>query len=156
MARPRSASSSRAPTRVLRLGIIQGGRIIEESILPHFREDDYSAGILEGVRAIGAEFASLRYGFPRQLAWFAGASVAGILIAISLFRNGKRGWGWVVVGLVVVLLLFLWRTLREIGRHMPESSRSGYRAGSSSWSSGGYGGSFGGGFSGGGGATGSW
>ncbi len=124
-------------------------RIMERSILPDFRDDDYSEGITEGVRAIAFEFASLRFGFPRQLAWIGGAILAGILIAISLFRNGKRGWGWVVVGLIFVLLLFLFRMLQEIARHMPDSS-------SSSWSPGGVGGGFGGGFSGGGGATGSW
>ena len=124
-------------------------RIIQEVILPHFRDDDYSKGITAGVQAIGAELASLRFGFPRRLVWIAGASLAGILIALSLFRNGKRGWGWVVVGLVVVLLFFLFRMLQWIVRNMPES-------GSSSWSAGGVGGSFGGGSSGGGGVTGSW
>ena len=125
------------------------GRIMQQSILPHFREDDYNEGITEGVRAIVSEFASLRFGFPRRLAWTSGAILAGILIAVSLFRNGKRGWGWVVIGFVFVLVLFLFRMLQGIARHMPESS-------SSSWSPGGFGGGFGGGFSGGGGATGSW
>ena len=39
-------------------------RIMERSILPHFRDDDYGEGITEGVRAIAAELASLRFGFP--------------------------------------------------------------------------------------------
>lgn len=139
--------ASRRPSRSQRDA--DAARVMQQSILPHFRDDDYSEGITEGVRALASEFASLRLGFPRRLVWTSGAILAGILIAISLFRNGKRGWGWVVVGFVFVALLFVFRMLQGIARHMPESS-------SSSWSPGGFGGGFGGGFSGGGGATGSW
>ena len=71
------------------------------------------------------------------------------LIAFSLFKRGKRGWGWVCVGLLIVLLLAILRVVMITGRHMASSS-------SGSWSAGGFGGGFGGGFSGGGGATGSW
>ena len=66
-------------------------------------------------------------------------------LAISLFRTGKRGWGWVCVGLIIVLILALFHGAKNTIESLPEGSGSG-----------GFGGGFGGGFSGGGGATGSW
>jgi uncharacterized protein len=123
-------------------------RIMSREIVPRFKGGDYPAGIIDGVRALIREFASLRIGFPWHVVGMAALIVVLVLVAISLFRNGKRGWGWVTVGLIVVLTLVLIRMVTEILRHMPEGHSSG-------WSSGGLGG-FGGGFSGGGGATGSW
>ena len=72
------------------------------------------------------------------------------LIAYSLFTQGKRGWGWVCVGLFIILILAAISLITRIVRDLPFSNSEG-----GSWRSGGLGG-FGGGFSGGGGATGSW
>jgi len=123
-------------------------RIMDRVIVPKFRKGDYPAGIREGVKALIREFAGLRIGFPWRLVAILIGILALIMIAISLFRNGKRGWGWVCVGLIVVLVLLLIQAIVTIVRHMPQGHSSG-------WSSGGIGG-FGGGSSGGGGATGSW
>jgi uncharacterized protein len=124
-------------------------RIMDREILPSFRKGDYPDGIAAGVRAIMREFASVRVG----LNWPLLAALAGIpalgLIAYSLFKSGKRGWGWVCVGLIVVLLLAVFYLVRKTLEHLPEG-------GSDSWSPGGFGGGFGGGSSGGGGATGRW
>lgn len=124
-------------------------RIMDEEILPAFRKNDYADGIRAGTEAILLEFAGLRVAslWPRILAISAAIMVLALL-AFSLFKSGKRGWGWVCVGLIVVLLLWLIWMVTQAIRHMPTTSSSG-------WSSGGIGG-FGGGFSGGGGATGSW
>jgi uncharacterized protein len=124
-------------------------RIMDKVILPRFRNGDYPGGIREGARALMLEFAHVRIGWN----WPLIAGMAGIpvlaLVAVSLFRNGKRGWGWVCVGLIAILILAVIFLLREAARHLPDSD-------SSSWDAGGFGGGFGGGFSGGGGATGSW
>ena len=72
-----------------------------------------------------------------------------LFIAISLFRSGKKGWGWVVVGIIFILLIILFKI---IGRTM----RAARESVGGSGTPGGFGGGFGGGFSGGGGATGSW
>lgn len=123
-------------------------RIMQSVILPRFKEDDYAAGITNGVKAIMLEFAGLRVGWNWPLIIIILAISVVAVVAFSLFKSGKRGWGWVCVGLIVVLLMaafwIIWMTLK----HMPRGSSSG-------WSSGGMGG-FGGGFSGGGGATGGW
>ncbi|MBI4833119.1 MAG: TPM domain-containing protein [Candidatus Lindowbacteria bacterium] len=123
-------------------------RIMDKKILPAFRWDNYPEGITNGVKAIMLEFAGVRVGYNWPLI-LVGVSIPVVgLIAFSLFKSGKRGWGWVCVGLLIVLILALLWILRQALRHAPQGR-------SSEWSSGGLGG-FGGGFSGGGGASGSW
>jgi uncharacterized protein len=123
-------------------------RIMNQVIVPKFKNADYAGGITAGVKAIALEFAHARIGINWPLVILSAAVPILIIIIISLFLSGKRGWGWVCIGLLLVVLMSLFFVIRQVSRHMPSS-------GSGSWSSGGMGG-FGGGFSGGGGATGSW
>lgn len=133
-------------------------KIIDRDMLPRFREGKVADGIMEGTKSILKSFAGLRVQsigsglFSWMNLLMAGGIVAGGWIAWSLFRNGKRGWGWIVMGLVIVLVILLIKVLMRMSRNMP----TGVRGNSSSWSPGGFGGGFGGGFSGGGGATGRW
>ena len=124
-------------------------RIIDTVILPAFRHDDYVAGIQDGTKAIIAEFVGGRIELiPRNVAWLFCGGIALLLIGISLIISGKKGWGYVVIGLAIVIILFavfLWVMIID---KLPKTR-------SSRWLLGGLGG-FGGGFSGGGGATGSW
>ena len=124
-------------------------KIMDKVIVPQFKKDAYNKGIMNGVKAIVREFSGCRIGIPWGIIAMIAAVPLCALIAYSLFRSGKRGWGWVVVGLIFVLLLAIIIGVFLILKHMPSSS-------SSSWSSGGFGGGFGGGSSGGGGASGSW
>ena len=124
-------------------------KIMQGTIIPYFKKDQYAKGITEGVREIVLVFAKIRFGVPWTLIiCIAAVPILG-LIAFSLFKNGKRGWGWAVVGILFILVLVIIRIIFTIMKHLPTSD-------SSSWSSGGFGGGFGGGSSGGGGATGSW
>lgn len=124
--------------------------IVDDDILPCFRDDDYAAGIIEGTRAIIREFAGVRIGFPWTTLWLGLVALALILVCVSLFRSGKRGWGWVVAGIVIILVVFAFKTFGHVVELLPRNSGPGGFGGSSGGSS------FGGGFSGGGGATGSW
>lgn len=121
--------------------------IMQGTIVPAFQNDNYSEGITDGVKEILHEFAGVRIGLNWPLIMLMGSVPIVGLISFSLFKNGKRGWGWVCVGLLAVILFAIFRM---IGRAANDAGDSG------SWSSGGFGGGFGGGFSGGGGATGSW
>ena len=124
-------------------------KIMQGTIIPYFKKDQYAKGITEGVREIVRVFAKIRFGVPWTLIiCIALVPVLG-LIAFSLFKNGKRGWGWAVVGILFVLVLVIIRIIFTIMKHLPDKN-------SNTWSSGGFGGGFGGGSSGGGGATGSW
>jgi len=172
-------------------------KIMDKKILPYFRNDQYDKGIQNGVRAIISEFSGMTI-IP---GWVKIAVVIAIpilvLVTVSLFRNGKRGWGWICVGLIIVLLLALIRLLKTTipgwvkiavaiaipililvtVSLFPNVKRDwGWicvgliivlplaiiRLGASAEalprgsSAGGFGGGFGGGFSGGGGATGGW
>lgn len=124
-------------------------QIMEGRIIPQFKKERYAEGVTEGVKGIMKEFAGVRIGVNWTLIVLLAAIPVVAVIAYSLFRSGKRGWGWVCVGLVVILVLAAARTVHAIVSSLPEGS-------SDSWSSGGFGGGFGGGSSGGGGATGSW
>lgn len=123
-------------------------RIMEGVIIPQFKQGDYVAGITDGTEAIIEEFAEMRVGFPWTIVGFGAAALASLFIGVSLIRQGKKGWGYVFIGLAFLLiLLVIYLSVRCI-QHLPQGHSSG-------WSAGGSGG-FGGGFSGGGGATGGW
>ena len=120
-------------------------KIMDTKIIPQFRKGDYAKGIINGTKGILKEFAGTIIIAGWIKLTLAIIIVALIPISISLFRNGKRGWGWICIGLIIALLLAVIWLARKTGEMLP--SRAG---------AGGYGGGFGGGFSGGGGATGSW
>lgn len=123
-------------------------RIMDNVIVPQFRQGDYVAGITNGTEAIIEEFANMRIGFPWHIVWFAGVGLVALLVGLSLLKSGKRGWGYVLIGLAIVLfLLALYLAVRFV-QQLPKGD-------SDSWGAGGMGG-FGGGSSGGGGAIGSW
>lgn len=120
-------------------------RIIDNEILPQFRNNDYAAGITNGTRAIIKEFADIQIRSRSTQIILVLVAVALIPVCVSLFRRGKRGWGWVVLGIIIVLIVFALKTTGKVIEALPKGS-----------SAGGFGGGFGGGSSGGGGATGSW
>ena len=117
-------------------------KIMDGIIVPKFKNADYAGGITEGVKAIAKEFANVRIGINWTLIILLIAIPVLGIVAYSLFKSGKRGWGWVVVGILIVIVLLAISMLYQALRAMPKTA-------------GGAGG-FGGGFSGGGGATGSW
>ena len=119
-------------------------RIMDEQIIPRFKQGEFSAGIRAGVEALDKMARDLQ--LPRRLRpWWHYALILGsialaIFTVVSLIRRGASGWAWVFWGVVFAIIgAILYQMLRNSGR-----------------SSGFSGGSFGGGFSGGGGATGSW
>lgn len=116
-------------------------RIMQGVIIPEFKRDDYAAGITNGTKAIIEEFAGMRVTFPWYIVWVGTAALACLLIGISCIRNGKRGWGYVFIGLAIILFLLALYLLSEVLKHSNTAGGSG---------------GFGGGSSGGGGATGSW
>jgi uncharacterized protein len=116
-------------------------RIMQNVIIPQFKRNDYPAGINAGTEAIIEEFAEMRVTFPWRMVGIVFAGLLCLSIGISCFKNGKRGWGYVFIGIAIILFLLALYLLREILRHSNTAGGSG---------------GFGGGSSGGGGATGSW
>lgn len=124
-------------------------KIITNYILPEFRNGEYGTGIINGTREIIDKFADMRVGFPWKTVYMSIAAIAFILIGLSFIRNGKKGWGYVFIGISLVLILLIIYIFVVIRRSGPDTS-------SSTSLPGGFGGGFGGGSSGGGGATGGW
>lgn len=124
-----------------------GQQIMDDFIIPKFKQGQFSAGILAGVEALdkmarGLELPTV----PRP--WWHWALIVGfiglaIFTVISLIRRGSSGWAWLMWAAIFGLVGFL------LYQMLTNANRGGSGGGFS-------GGSFGGGFSGGGGATGSW
>ena len=111
--------------------------VIDDKMIPYFKEGDYSRGIYEGVQGIISTV-------TKKVSWLSFYKyhiILAILIVVMLFaginmlKQGKKGWGWVLIGGAGILLIFLLKML-----FMANQATGG----------------FGGGSSGGGGATGSW
>ena len=121
-------------------------QIMDEYIVPKFKQGDFSGGIVLGVESLAKMAQGLQLPMrPRPWWHYAlviGAVGLGIFTVISLIRRGSGGWAWLLWGAVFAIVgALLYQMLTS------SSSRGG----------GGFsGGSFGGGSSGGGGATGSW
>jgi len=115
--------------------------IMQNVIIPQFKNSNYSAGITAGTEAIIEEFADMRVTFPWHIVGIALAGLLCLIIGVSCLKNGKRGWGYVFIGIAIILLLLVLHLLKAVLEHSSTSGGSG---------------GFGGGSSGGGGATGSW
>jgi uncharacterized protein len=121
-------------------------QIMDDLIVPRFRQGDFSGGIRAGAEALDKLARDLQLPtkpVPASTYWI-GAAMLGVVIftVVSLIRRGSSGWAWLFWGAVFAII-------GTILYHLASSRSSG--------SGGGYsGGSFGGGFSGGGGASGSW
>ncbi len=125
-------------------------KIMDEQIIPRFKQQDFSGGIKAGVVSLDAMARELQLPASQQSQvpapwWAPYAAVALIGLAIftvvSLVRRGSGGWAWLFWGVLfsgIGYMLYQMMTSRG-------SSSGGFS-----------GGSFGGGSSGGGGASGSW
>ncbi|MCG6155306.1 TPM domain-containing protein [Rubinisphaera margarita] len=122
-------------------------KIMNEQIIPRFKEGDYSAGIKAGAISLERMARDLKLPAAPKPAWYypvmIGVVALGIFTVVSMIRRGTGGWAWLFWG-------FLFAAIGTVLYHMATSSGSSSGGGFS-------GGSFGGGgFSGGGGASGSW
>jgi uncharacterized protein len=126
---------------------------MEQQIIPHFKQGDYSGGILAGVEALDKMARDLKLpSSPQRSAappttreYIVTAVLIGLAVftIISLIRRGSSGWAWIFWGAILGII-------GAILYQMATSRSSGSGGGGFS------GGSFDGGFSGGGGASGSW
>jgi len=120
-------------------------QIMDEHIIPHFKQGRFSEGIVAGVEALDKMGRKLELP-TRPRPWWHYALVVGfiglaIFTIVSLVRRGASGWAWIFWGVVFAIVgTILYQILTSRG-----SGGGGFS-----------GGSFGGGSSGGGGATGSW
>ncbi|MCX7982380.1 MAG: TPM domain-containing protein [Syntrophales bacterium] len=136
-------------------GILPDGRVGEirdRYVIPHLRENNYDAGITQGMEAIAAIVAKE-----------AGVSLSGRIKEHPRVGKNKEGEGFNLVGLLFIMLMFIFFLGTRTGRRLlpwlllftlTNGRRGGGYSGGFGGFSGGFGG-FGGGMSGGGGAGGS-
>ena len=126
---------------------VQAQQIMEEQIIPRFKQGDFSGGIVAGVESLDKMARGLKLPSPPHSTsqYVVSAVLLGLAVftVVSLIRRGSSGWAWI----------FWAALLGIIGAILYQMATSSTRGGSGGGFSGG---SFGGGFSGGGGATGSW
>ncbi len=113
--------------------------VMDSIIVPAFKRGDFSSGIRQGVEALNKMARGLALPKPKTPWWILPAMLGGIVLVImvivSLFKSGRKGWGWALIAVLGVIIFFILRA---------------------AISGAGSGGGFGGGSSGGGGASGSW
>ncbi len=134
-------------------------QIVDQILVPHFRQGEYSSGITAASRALcqmarGQEISAptTSQSIPGMLVWGPIVLIIAGVSIYSLMNSGRSGWAWIFWGGLFSLLgLLIYHLLSNSGR----SSRGGFGGGGFGGGSFG-GGGFGGGFSGGGGASGSW
>lgn len=140
-------------TAYSRFRVDDANGIMQNRIVPLFKMNKYDEGIIFGTEAVIAEFTQVR-SIPL---WVNLLTLIFILVftlvTFSLYKNGKRGWGWVIAGFIIIIALVILNLIKRIFEHMSENDSY------DGWFDNDYSGGFsGGGFSsgGGGGATGSW
>lgn len=100
-------------------------RIEEEVLKPALQKGHFSYGIRTAVYDLTRDY----YGLNTWSAKFLGTVplITGVIsiaaIVISLVRNGKQGWGWVIVGSILVLLLLVLRFLMAVLYWIPKEPR---------------------------------
>ncbi len=113
--------------------------IMDTLIIPAFKNNDYSTGVVDGVKGLDAMARGLNLPKSEPPWWFLPAIIIAailfIALIINLFKSGRSGWAWALIAFFGLLIFAILR---------------------SSSNSGGSSGGFGGGYSGGGGASGSW
>ncbi len=122
-------------------------KIMNELIVPRFKQGEFSAGIRAGALALDKMARNLALPSAPRPWWHAVVAGVGIALLIftivSLIRRGNGGWAWLMWGIVFAVIgTILYQVISNSGRSGGGGSFSG--------------GSFGGGSSGGGGASGSW
>ena len=119
---------------------VDAQKIMDTLIIPSFKAGNFSSGIAKGVEGLNSMARGLALPPRVQPPWLVPTVIVlfvlTFLVAISLIKSGRQGWGWSLLAVLGVTLAYLLATGR------------GYGTGSS--------GGFGGGSSGGGGASGGW
>ncbi|SFV57303.1 Beta-propeller domains of methanol dehydrogenase type [hydrothermal vent metagenome] len=84
-------------------------QIIDNQMIPYFKTENYSQGITQGAKSVISKI-------TKQVTWLdfykwhialGVLIIIGIFVIVSLFKSGKKGWGWMLLLVVGGLLAFL-------------------------------------------------
>lgn len=101
--------------------------VINDKILPSFRQEDYSRGIYEGVRGVISKVTKkvsfIEFYWPHLLIGL--LIIVFMLAGLNFLQQGKKGWGWAFLAVAGFLIIILIKLLAS------GKSRSGFGGGSS-------------------------
>lgn len=114
---------------------VQAQQVMDTRIIPHFKEERFSEGILTGVEGMDRMARELappgRVLAPGTIILILGLSGLTIAVIISLFRSGRNGWGWALIAALGTILVVLLKVLSIAAIFGGGSSGGG--GGSGSW-----------------------
>lgn len=108
--------------------------VIDDVMIPYFKNSEYSRGIYEGSRAVIEKV-------TREVPWYEFYKIhiligIGIIfltaIGISFLKSGKKGWAWAFFVGAGILLLWLFKLLSSSSKSDGGGSSGGFGGGSSS------------------------
>lgn len=81
--------------------------IIDQKMVPYFRNSDYNRGIYEGTMAVVGVVAKPVPWYQFYMWELIGgvASCVLLLAGVSLIKSGRRGWGWAIFALAFGLIM---------------------------------------------------
>lgn len=88
--------------------------IMNDIMVPSFKKNDYSRGILQGVQAL--DTMARGHSVRKAVSWtplllIGGLIVLGLCVAVSLIRRGHAGWGWTLIAAIGALIAaIMWLT----------------------------------------------
>jgi len=108
--------------------------IMDSLIIKQFKRDEYSLGVLDGVRGLDAMARGLALPKPTAPWWFLPALIIGsiflIVLIVNLFKSGRSGWAWALIVAIGLLLFFILRSAASSGGSGGGSSGGGGASGS--------------------------
>lgn len=110
--------------------------IMQDVLVPAFKKANYSAGIVDATTELDHLARHQKMEPEKVSSWIYVAVIVSVIflvmIVISLFRSGRKGWAWTLIAALGVIVMLLFVLLRAGG-----SSRSGGSSGgggsSGSW-----------------------
>jgi uncharacterized protein len=87
--------------------VMQG--VVDESMIPYFKDEEYSRGLYEGVKGI-IEKITQPVSWWKYYMWeliIGGVILVCVCAGISCMKSGRKGWGWAFFALAGTLIVSL-------------------------------------------------
>ena len=112
--------------------------IMQDIMIPAFKRGAFGAGLVDAAYALDGVARGL--GLPKieiPLIYFAPLLVIGVIAALlfvqNLFKTGRRGWAWVVLGFTGLFVFFVLRRMMRGGGSAFSGGSGGGGGASGSW-----------------------
>jgi uncharacterized protein len=94
----------------------QTDQVMNKLIIPQFKSDHYTVGILDGVRGLDAMARGLNLPEATPSPWAIPLLIGSLLLAIamivSLFRSGRKGFAWLLIAGIFGIIWYIMSSSR--------------------------------------------